>query len=310
MHEVQIKVASMGNVGRMRRVERNIRCRLNGYRRAGIRHAASVFDACEHLLGNWWLPRLKISPLSHISVVIGVLLCQSLHGQENSLLSGSFSTTFNTAYIGKIGTVFDRGPTLAQYLDINIGSDWTVELWSSTNLSGESYNTTYGDEIDLFVTWHHRFDDIRVSLTGAYFFLVDLERLNNDVWIGEAEISYVKWGYFQPYLSTRYFGQIGSESPERGCFAWLGIRSTFPTGIRQTSLTLDLSAAESDGALGKTSGLVYARAVVGLPIKLGEHATLVPSILLQTPMGDQKRHPLPYTERNEAVGSLALTFTF
>lgn len=253
---------------------------------------------------------MKTCIASFIPALLVVLSFQSSQAQEDTLLSGSFTTQFNTAYIGKIGEVFHRGPTTVNYLDINIGSDWTAEIWTSTNLGGEPYNTTYGDELDLFLTWHRSFNDIRVSLTGAYFFLVDLGRLDNDLWIGEAEVSCTKWAYFQPYLCTRYFGQVSEKSAERGWFGWAGIRGTYPTGIHQVKLTLDLSAAYSDGALGRTPGLVYGRAVVGLPIKVSKRVTLTPSILLQSPIGDQREQPLRYTDRKEAVGTLALSFTF
>ena len=253
---------------------------------------------------------MKTCIVSLISTLLGVLSLQSSQAQENTLLSGSFTTQLNTAYIGKIGAIFDRGPTTVNYLDINIGSDWTAEVWTSTNLGGEPYNTTYGDEQDIFLTWHHSFNDIRVSLTWAYFLLKDLGRLDNDLWIGEAEVSYAKWAYFQPYLCTRYFGQVSSKSAESGWFGWAGIRGKYPTGIRQVKLTLEISAAYSDGALGQTPGLVYGRAVVGLPIKVSKRVTLTPSILLQTPIGNQREHPLRYTDRKEAVGSLALSFVF
>ncbi len=249
------------------------------------------------------LVRTRLGLLS----VLGMTLLQ---GQEPARLSGAFSTAINTAYIGKIGTVFDDHPTLVNDLDVNIGSDWTAEVWSSTNVSGQPYNSTYGDELDLFLTWHHCFDDIRFSLTGACFMIVDLTRFENDLWIGEAEVSYSKWQFAQPYLCARHFGQVSDQSPERGWFGWGGVRGTYPTGVRQMGLTLDFSVADSDGALGKTPGLVYARAVVGLPIALGKCATLVPSILLQTPLAGQAEHPSPYTERNQVVGSLAIHITF
>ena len=245
-----------------------------------------------------------------IPALLGVLSCQSSMAQEDPLLGGSFTTQLNTAYIGKIGTVFDHNPTTVNYLDINLGSDWTAELWSSTNLAGDRYNTTYGDELDLFLTWHRSFNDVRVSLTGAYFFLKDIGSLDDDIWIGEAEVSYTKWPCFRPYLCTRYFGEVSSKSAENGWFGWVGIRGTYPTGIRQVDLTLDISAACSDGALGRPPGLVYGRAVVGLPIKIGKRVTLTPSILLQTPLGEQQDNPLPYTDREEAVGSLTLNFAF
>ena len=103
---------------------------------------------------------------------------------------------------------------------------------------------------------------------------------------------------------------MSSKSAESGWFGWAGIRGRYPTGIRQVKLTLEVSAAYSDGALGQTPGLVYGRAVVGLPIKVSKRVTLTPSILLQTPIGDQREHPLRYTDRKEAVGSLALSFVF
>jgi len=225
-------------------------------------------------------------------------------------LTGSFTTAINTAYMGKIGTVFYREPTTVNYLDLNLGKDWTLEFWSSTGLGKERWGTTFGDEFDIFFTWHHQFNDVRVSLTGAYFFIEDLGHTKDDIWIGEGEVSYTKYPWLQPYISARYFGQVTTSSPESGWFYWLGVRGTYPTPIKQAKLTVELSAAYSDGAFGHTPGLVFGRAVIGLPVSLSKRVTLTPSVLLQTPIGDQRDHAVRFTDRNEAVGSLALRIDF
>lgn len=252
---------------------------------------------------------MKTTIVSLITALFGVLFAKADQGSD-SLLSGSFTTKLNTAYIGKIGTVFYRSPTSVNILDINIGKDWTAELWSSTALGGEGYGKTHGDEIDLLVTWHHQFRDFKVSLTGGYFAIKDLGDFKNDLWIAEAEIVYTKYAYFQPYVSARYFGQITSKSPDTGWFGWAGVRGSFKTGIPRTKLTTDVSIAYSDGALGRDAGLVFCRAVIGLPIQVSKRMTITPSVLLQTPIGSQRSNLHRYTDRNEVVGSLAFSIGF
>ncbi len=255
---------------------------------------------------------MKTQIVSVIAALLGML--QSSKSQANpesdALWSGSFTTKFNTEYIGKIGTVFYRSPTVANSLDLNMGKDWTVQLWSSTALGGEGYGETRGDEIDFSLMWRHQFGDFKFSLTGCYFVINDLDYFSNDVWIAEAELSYTKYKYFQPYFQARYFGQVTPKSPDDGWFGWVGFRQSFNMGSPRIKLTTDVSIAYSDGALGKDKGLVYGRAVIGLPIQLRKNVTLTPSVLLQTPIGNQRGHSLRYTDRNEVIGSLAVSFRF
>ena len=255
---------------------------------------------------------MKTRFVSLITALVGLMFTfkSQADPESDGLLSGSFTTRFNTAYIGKIGTAFYRSPTVTNMLDINIGKDWTAELWSSTALGGEGYGKTHGDEIDLLVTWHHQFKDFKVSLTGGYFAIKDLSDFKNDLWIAEAEVSYSKYAYFQPYISARYFGRFTSKSPDDGWFVWAGVRGSFKTVIPRTKLTADVSIAYSDGALGRDAGLVFSRVTIGLPIKASKKFTITPSVLLQAPIGNQRSYLHRYTDRNEVVGSLGFSFGF
>ncbi len=229
---------------------------------------------------------------------------------ETPSLSGSFTTKYATGYPGKIGVMFSRDPVLVNSLDINVGEDWTFEIWSSTSLGKEKYGDTFGDEIDLFAMWHHTYGNIRLSATAGYFAIKDLDELDNDLYILEGEVSYVECSYLQPYLCTRYFGELTSKSPETGWFLWAGVRGSLDIGIPRTKVTYDLSGAYSDGALGRTPGLVFGRAVIGLPVQVSERVTFTPSILLQTPFPGQRSNAFRYTDQNEVVGSFAFSVAF
>ncbi len=245
-----------------------------------------------------------------IMAFFGMLPVSKLIAGDSYPLTGSFTTILNSAYMGKICAVFYRGPTTVNYLDVNFGDHWTLELWSSTGLGKEKYGSTYADEFDIFLNYHRRFSDFKFSLTAAYFFLKDLNDLQSDMWIVDGEVSYAKYDYFQPYVNVRYFGQVSDKSFERGWFVWAGIRGSYPTPLKQVKLTLDASVAYSDGALGKDAGLVYGRTVIGLPVALSKRVSFTPSILLQAPLGNQRNSFLRYTDRNEAIVSAALSVSF
>lgn len=256
------------------------------------------------------LSSMKTRIVSILTALFGVLFLQEASAQEN-FLSGSFTTKLNTAYMNKAGVMLYRQPTSVNILDINLGKDWTAEVWSSTHLGKEKYNITSGDEWDFLLMYHHNFfTDFRVLVTGGYMAIKDLRLSGNDFWIAEAELSYTKYNYFMPYICTRYIGKTGTKSPEPGWFGWIGVRGSYPTGFKQARLNLDLCASYSDGALGRTPGLDYGRAVISLPIQLDKNWVLTPSVLLQTPLGDQASHKVAYTRQNEAVGSIALCFKF
>ena len=246
-----------------------------------------------------------------LTAVFGLLFLSMAHAQEEKFLSGSLTTKLNTAYVSKAGIVLYDNPTSVNVLDLNFGKDWTAEVWSSTHLGSENYISTYGDEFDLLAMYHHNFlEDFRLLATGGYLAFKNLGRSNNDLWIAEAEMSYTKYSYFMPYFCVRHFGTIGEKSAGAGWIGWVGARGSYPTGMSHLKLNLDLSLSYSDGALGRTPGADYARAVISLPIQVSESWTLTPSVLLQAPLGNQASHKVCYTKENEVVGSVALRYKF
>jgi hypothetical protein len=225
----------------------------------------------------------------------------------------SWETQIRSEYLGKIGIVFYDKPIMVNDITLSYG-DFYAGTWISTGLGGDTYGSTFADEFDLYAGWGHTYGWIRFDLTGAFFFIKDLDRVKNDIWIAEGEVSFPKVPIVQPYLAVRSFNQVSSESPERGAFAWFGLRRLQPLGLhlheKELKLKLDLLTAYSDGALHRNPGWVFGRVTVGLPLPISKHLTLTPSVLYQIPIGDQVHQQRPYTVHNEIVGALSARWVF
>lgn len=234
------------------------------------------------------------------------------HTAENSAVY-LWHTDFRSKYLGKTGQVFYDNPIMVNDVSVSYG-DFYAGLWVSTALGGESYGSTFGDEFDLYAGWGHTYGWVRFQLSAAYFAIKDLDRLKDDIWIVEPEVSFPEFPLIQPYVAVRSFGQVSSESPEDGWFVWPGVRRTQPLGFRvgtdEAKLNLDFVTAYSDGAFGKDPGWVFARLSASFPIQISRQLAFTPNVVYQIPFSSQEKHRFPYTTRDEAVANVSFRWMF
>ncbi len=247
--------------------------------------------------------------------LLGLVACLALQAQadQTNTLQWSWETQFRSEYMGKVGIVFYDKPLMVNDVSASYG-DFYAGLWVSSGLGGERYGSTFSDEYDLYAGWGHTFDWVRFQLTAAYFAIKDLDRLGNDLWIVEPEVCFPKFPVVKPYVAVRKFSQISSESPDPGWFVWPGVRRSqplwFDIGEMPARLNLDLMGAYSDGTFDRTPGWVFIRLTAGLPIAIGKHLTVTPSVLCQVPIDGQQNNPKPYTTQTEILGQLSLRWKF
>ena len=225
-----------------------------------------------------------------------------------SVNSGIFSK-----YLGTIGGVFYDDPILVTDLTVSHG-DYYAGIWNSTRLGSGKYGKTFGDEYDFYAGWSHDIGPVKYEITGMYFLIADLAKLNDDLWVIDQKLSMPSCPVFQPYVKVRAFNTVGADSPTGGFFFWAGVNRSQPTGLmahgQEVILDVELATAYSDGPLGKTPGSVFARLTLGTTIPLSERLSLKPSAVWQTTIGGQKDYAHPLTTKTEVVCGLSLNAVF
>jgi hypothetical protein len=215
-------------------------------------------------------------------------------------------------YIGQSGVVFSRSPIAVNTVEADC-KDFYAEIWSVTGLGGRQYGTTYGDEWDLWVGWSHTFGNVKITASCAYFALAQLDKVNDDMWIAEQEISLPKSPYVQPYLHSRYYGSV-DDAWKPGWLLYGGLRKSIEFGHsfsdRPYSLNLDASTAYNINALHDFSGFIYGGITVSLDIPLSKHATLSPCLIYQKAVPGEEADPNGFMTNDNLVCGLTFKWTF
>lgn len=227
---------------------------------------------------------------------------------QYSLNSGVF-----TKYLGTIGGVFYDSPIIVNDITAAHG-DFYLGMWNSTALGHGKYGETFGNEYDFYAGWSHKVGRVRYDVTGMYFLIARLSALNDDLWVIDQKVSFPDCPVVQPYVKLRFFNTVGRNSPSGGVFVWGGLSRQQPIGIfsrgRKMNVAIDLSAAYSDGPLGKTPGPVFGRLAIAPLLFVSERVSVSPSVVVQMPLGGQKNFSHPLTTRTEIVWGLNASTRF
>jgi hypothetical protein len=246
-------------------------------------------------------------------LVLGVSLVPGLGAGDADKPWYSAQTGVMSQYLGLIGPIFYNSPVAVS--EITVGYlDWYGGVWNSTGLGGDRYGQTYGDEFDIYGGWAHTFGWIRCDLSGSYYTISRLDRMGGDLWVVEPEVSFPKFPYVQPYFRCRYFGRVGSQSPELSTFWFAGVRKEIVLGNgtagRSYVLNLQASTVYAEGEPTRRTGFVYGRLTTSLDVPLSKHWTLNPSVIYQVPAPGQRSDPKGYTDGNELVYGASLKCKF
>lgn len=226
---------------------------------------------------------------------------------------GTAKTGIVSQYLGRIGSVFDESPS--SVTEVTMGyKDFYAGVWSATTISDEKYGTTYGDEVDVYMGWTRAIGPIKLDISSSYYAIAQLDRVRDDLWCIESEITLHQFPFVQPYVRARYMGEVGSQSPQGGMFYFGGLRKTVTLGTnhldRSYSLHLEGSTAYAGGALRDVTGFVYGRFTTTLDIPLGKQWTLSPMLIYQVASPEQRSNPRGFTDGNKWVAGLTLAYNF
>lgn len=226
---------------------------------------------------------------------------------------GTIKTSIMSQYLGRVGSIFDDAPSSVTELTLGY-KGWYAGIWTATTYSGESYGTTYGDEIDFYAGWAHTFCLAKLDIMYSYYTIADLDQMDDDLWAIESEISFPRFPFVQPYIRSRYFGEVGDTSPKGGMFYFGGLRKTISLSKtrldRHNALHLEGSTAYAGGALKDVTGLVYARLATSLDVSLGKRWTLSPSIIFQKALSEHRNNLQSFTDGDKWVFGLTLAYKF
>ncbi len=241
------------------------------------------------------------------------LLCFGRLCAEEQTVAYTFKTGIASEYLGAIGPVFYKQPVAVSEMSVGYG-DWYVGVWNSTGLGGTAYGKTYGDEFDLYAGWAHRFGPVKVDVSSSYYAVASLDTMKDDVWVVESILSVPTFPFVEPYIHVRYFGQVGSESPQTGFFWFAGIRKyvSLCDGFadRPVTLMLQASTAYAAGALKDSTGFVYGRLTSALDIPLSKKWTMSPEVVYQIAAPGQRSDPFGFTDGNKLVFKLSVRCNF
>lgn len=209
-------------------------------------------------------------------------------------LSGSWQLSWANMYLGKPGVRVDENPRLETELSLRYGSDssaWYGGVWLSKALQPESEG--FGDEVDVYLGYEHRLEQVAISAQASYYTFEDFSEADNDQWALDLKLKMLKVPVLQPYVQLRYFGEVGSNSPEDGFFLFAGVSRhqrlgfTLPWAQKEQAINFSLDSAYSLGALGKPAGYVYTRLSANTDIELFNRTFLKPAVTWQLSAGDQ-----------------------
>lgn len=231
--------------------------------------------------------------------------------------SGGVETAVSSQYLGKPGVIFHKDPQLETQLTLKWGNDksaWYGGLWTSSALDNRSGD--FDDEIDLWVGYQRFFKQVTLDGRLSYFAFEQFDEPGTDQWVIDLKATLEQVPMVKPHFQLRYFGEVGSKSPESGFFAFAGLSRSQPLGFslpwatNQQTLDLGTETLWSFGALGRDAGYVGTKLWVSTTIPTSKRSYLTPSITYQLSAGDQDGGPGDYVDGNQWVYRLAWGFNF
>lgn len=244
--------------------------------------------------------------------VFGFLFTCSILYADSNQLSGFVNTGVQSQYLSRSGKIFSKSPILVNIAEGDY-KDFYLGTWNATSLGGRQYGSTYGDEWDAYGGWARRFGPIKLDLSATYFTLSELDKMSDDLWMTEQEISCPTVPFVQPYVRSRYFGSVGDDW-KPGWFVFGGLRKCISFGHgaanRQFSLNFDVSTAYAAGALRDYTGFVYSRFSTCLDIPLSKSMTFGPNLIYQVAAPGQRSNPNGFTDGNKFIYGANFKWTF
>ena len=250
-----------------------------------------------------------------MAIVLGVSISQSLGWAQTDELHFRLETSIRSAYLAKVGVLLYDQPSWVNDLSASYRS-WYAGVWSTAGLSDDEFGNNFGDEIDWYAGWKKAFGYVDLDLTASYFQLRKLNQSRDDLVALDAKFTCTADKLLQPYLQVRRIESIGDASPDGGWFVFFGSQYrqplwfNLPGNADRQNLLVDVSGAYSDGALGRESGVPWGRVKLSTDVRLSDDLTLTPSVLWQIGAGDQDGLPDDYTDGNQTVYALSLTYKF
>jgi len=242
--------------------------------------------------------------------LVGIL---QVFGQDlTNEVTGFAKTGVQSEYLAKTGKIFSKSPISVNIVEADY-KDFYGGIWSVTSLGGRQYGTTYGDEWDTYGGWSHVFGPIKLDISGTYMALAQLDKMRDDIWLAEQELSVPKMSFVQPYIRSRYYGSVDNYW-KPGWFVFGGLRKSISFGQsfadRPFSLNFDASTAYSAGALHNFNGFVYGRLSACLDIPLSKRLTLSPNLIYQAAAPGQRNNPDGFTDGNKFIYGFMMKLVF
>ena len=244
-----------------------------------------------------------------------IMLCACISLQAQAADQGVTwvaSTSVQSEYLGRIGPIFSEDPISVNFVEVGY-KGFYGGIWNSTSLGGSKYGTTYGDEWDVYGGWAHKFGPFKLDLSASYFTLAQLNKISDDMWIAEQELSIPGMPFVQPYIRARYFGSV-DDYWRSGWFVFGGLRKSVPFGhsfaSRPFSLNIDVSTAYAAGGIRDFTGFVKGRLTTSLDIPLSKRVTLSPNLIYQVAAPGQRNDPNGFVKGNDLVYGLSLKWIF
>ncbi|TSC79054.1 MAG: hypothetical protein G01um101429_561 [Parcubacteria group bacterium Gr01-1014_29] len=249
-------------------------------------------------------------------VVLVVLFVSTTHVEAKewryTLTTGVFSK-----YLVKPGFTAHNKPILVNDITISYGDNWYFGIWNSTGIFDGEVGKDFGDETDVYVGWRKKWEQIALDLRFSYFALTEIDEFNNDLWIFDGRIDFIKTPVVTPYVAIRYFGDTGKWSPKPGWFIWPGVYKTFPLHFHalgkrwNTPLTLDAKLAFAlDKPFGSSNGFTYAQIGASFNIPIRENISLIPSLTWHIPNGGIPQLGKATVNKHQLVYGMQMQFRF
>lgn len=253
-----------------------------------------------------------------LAVVFTIVPSASVSAEEamDKKFSGNWETAFTNMYLGIVGIAVKEEPQLQSQLTLKYGDDrsaWYGSFWMTNSLRDREGFT---DEIDVGVGYQRYFEHVTVDGRVSYFAFNDLEEPETDQFVIDFKVALEKVPVVKPYFQFRYFGEIGSQSPDGGFFAFAGLSRSqslgfsLPWAESKQSLNLGVESLWSFGALGRDAGYVGTKLSASTPIPLTKRSYLTPSVTYLLSAGGQDGGTGDFVDGNKLVYGLAWGIDF
>ncbi len=224
---------------------------------------------------------------------------------EDAPLEYHLTHSFVSKYLATVGSVISDQLSFVNDVTISRGN-YYVGIWNATGLDHGVYGKTYKDEWDPYVGWGFQNGSIRYEIAAVYFLIADFSRSNDDLWVIDQTLKFRSIPGITPYLKIRDFNRVGTHSPGGGWFLWVGVNRIQPIG--QLKFDIDLSAAYSDGPLGKDPGSVFYRLTNSLHIPVSKSITVTPTLYYQVPTRFQGKALHSFVKGTEFVWGISASY--